>query len=167
MFSLFVLNGVLLSKELRCLGWSIWNSRDPTEHNGGSYRAFVTSIQCPINISEAHSNGLSDISGLSGNILVTIEPDNNFYIVNIKLFMDNLNISYRLYNFIQKWNHGWIPSCKLFFQKNNPHTSLTTCSFCYNDVISLSLINSQLIQISLITEIKPHCHGTRPSVGNA
>lgn len=28
----------------------------PTEHNGGSYRAFVTSIQHPINISEAYYN---------------------------------------------------------------------------------------------------------------
>lgn len=33
-----------------------------------------------------------DISGLSGNILVAIEPDNHFYIVNIKLFMDNFKI---------------------------------------------------------------------------
>ncbi len=61
-------------------------------HNDSSYRAFVTSIQCPINISQAHSNGLSDISGLSGNILVAIEPYNHFYIVNIKLFMDNFKI---------------------------------------------------------------------------
>ncbi len=66
--------------------------QNPTEHNDSSYRAFVTSIQCPINISQAHSNGLSDISGLSGNILVAIEPYNHFYIVNIKLFMDNFKI---------------------------------------------------------------------------
>lgn len=56
---------------------------NPAELDGGSYRAFVTSIQPPINISEVHSKSLSrqfsfktesNRRGLDGNVLA---PDNS------------------------------------------------------------------------------------------
>lgn len=62
---LFVLNGVVFQKN--CVGLAeAYETEEPqqqssAEHDGGRYRAFVTSIQCPINISEAHSNSLSEI----------------------------------------------------------------------------------------------------------
>lgn len=62
MSCVFVLNGVVCQKNCVDLAEAYETQEPqqqiPTEHNGSSYRAFVTSIQHPINISEAYYNRL-------------------------------------------------------------------------------------------------------------